>query len=248
MKQATPQLKQPFCRIVGYFPRGAWLLNFFRARPILLSGSIALTVTLMSAVGLAEALSAPASAERLMAIFAQSDGVRASFLETRQLSVLARPIETSGRLYFAPPDQLARITTSPVASQVIADGSQVMIQDNAGTRTLSLSGNEVAKSLIGGISLLLDGNIEALHRLYKTSYRKEGSHWTLSMIPKSKVVRSIVKEIRATGQGDQLTEMRTTETNGDITTLQLSSIETGISLEEIHRDLSSSIQESNNTP
>ena len=183
----------------------------------------------------AEVTEAPATLPDLMRAFAQSGAVRASFQESRMLTVLVDPIETTGQLYFLPPKRLARVTRWPTPSRVIVDDRVVVLEDGLGRRELNLKKSPVGQSLIGGIVLLLGGDLEGLNRLYETAYEAHGEAWTLTMLPINANLRSMIREIRAEGRGRDITRLTTVETNGDITTTQLTDIETDVSVVEVER-------------
>ena len=75
---------------------------------------------------------APTELEALMEFFAESGGVRAHFQESRHLSILTDPIETTGTLYFAPSDRLARHTSRPYRSSVVVEAGRVSLGDETG--------------------------------------------------------------------------------------------------------------------
>jgi len=170
-----------------------------------------------------------------MRALAQSGAVRASFQESRRLTVLVDPIETTGQLYFLPPNRLARVTRWPTPSRVIVDDRVVILEDGLGRRELNLEKSPIGQSLIGGIVLLLGGNLEGLQRLYETAYEAHDEAWTLTMVPIQSTLRSMIREIRAEGRGQDITRMTTVETNGDLTTMELTNIETGVSVLEVEQ-------------
>ncbi|MDG2050201.1 MAG: outer membrane lipoprotein carrier protein LolA [Myxococcota bacterium] len=180
-------------------------------------------------------LAAPPSLPALMEELAESGAVRAAFEESRTIALLVEPIETTGQLYFLPPHRLARITSWPAPSTVIVDGSQVILEDGLGRRSLNLNASPVGQSLIGGIAVLLGGDLEGLTQRYKTTYEVQAQTWSLALIPINPTLRSMIREIRVEGQGREIGQIRTFETNGDVTTTRLLDIETGVPLAEIEQ-------------
>jgi len=196
-----------------------------------------------------EARSGPAPSElvALMDYFADSGTVRADFKETRQLSLLTDAIETEGVLYFAPPDRLARHTTRPGSSRVVVHDGRVAIEDETGARTFDLGSSEIAQSLVGNLIVLLRGDLSGLRERYTIEYTSGGRRWQLDLKPRSKALRVMIEGIRFSGAGWTLEEMETRETNGDISLLVFSGVETQLALtqQEFERIFSIDLRDSN---
>lgn len=219
-----------------FFPRGGLISRRHRMRAggwFTLLGLLLALVARPSAG--AEMIAAPPSLSGLMSALAQSGAVRASFQESRMLAVLVDPIETSGQLYFLPPQRLARVTRWPSPSKVIVDGPLVILEDGLGRRELNLDQSPIGQSLIGGIVVLLGGDFDGLNRLYETVYEAHEESWTLTMVPINSTLRSMIREIRVAGLGQTITQIKTLETNGDVTTTQLTNIETGVPITEVEQ-------------
>lgn len=174
----------------------------------------------------------PTDLESLMEIFAASGGVRARFQESRHISILTDPIETSGMLYFAPPDRLARHADRPGRSSVVVEAGRVTFGDETGQRTFDLSTSVVAQTLVSNLMVVFRGDLESLRARYLISFHPNGGNgggWTLELEPRSRIVRGIIERVRFTGTGRKLTAMETHESNGDRTILRFSDIETDLS-------------------
>jgi outer membrane lipoprotein-sorting protein len=178
---------------------------------------------------------APTDLAALMELFARSGGVRAHFRESRHLSILTDPIETTGTLYFAPPDRLARHATRPGRSSIVVEAGRVSLGDETGQRVYDFETSEVARALVGNLMIVLRGDLESLKAQYSISFDSDGENWTLDLEPRSRVLRGIIERIRFTGQSRELNAMETSETNGDRTIMRFSEIAIGLSWE--HGDL-----------
>lgn len=197
--------------------------------------AITLAAALLFAAGLAASTGsssepperAPDTLEVLMAHFASSGGVRAHFRETRRLAILALPIESQGLLYFSPPDRLARLTTHPGASRVVVQGTRVVFVNETGRTEMDLASNAVARGLVSNLMVLLRGDVSELRARYAVSYSTDDQNWQLHLEPRSRDMRALVERVVATGEGRVLTGMETFETNGDVTILRFSDVETG---------------------
>jgi outer membrane lipoprotein-sorting protein len=175
---------------------------------------------------------APTELEALMAVFARSGGVRAHFQESRHLSILTDPIETTGTLYFAPPDRLARHVTRPGRSSVVIEAGRVSLGDETGQRVFNFNTSEVARTLISHLMVVFRGDLETLRARYSISFDSDGESWTLDLEPRSRALHGIIEGIRFSGQNRELSAMETRETNGDRTIMRFSEIEIGLSWEQ----------------
>ena len=167
-----------------------------------------------------------------MVLFATGGGIRASFVETRRLAILAAPIESAGVLYFAPPDRLARHTSRPGRSRVVVHGDRVAFRDETGSQTLDLGSSGAARTLIGGLMVLLRGDLAALRERYRVAFRVTGREWELDLEPRDRAARALVERTLVRGKDAELTSMETRETSGDATITEFRDVDTGIAFED----------------
>ena len=191
---------------------------------------------------------APTELEALMQRFAASGGVRARFRESRQLSILTDPIETTGTLYFAPPDRLARHTTWPGRSSIVIETERVLLADETGRRVFDLNTSDVARALVGNLMVVFRGDLESLRERYSVSFDSNAERWTLDLEPRARTLRSVIERIRFVGHGRDLTAMETRESNGDRTLMELSEIEVGLSWGQRDLDRIFSVDPPDDTP
>ena len=179
---------------------------------------------------------APTDVTALMTLFAGSGAVRAEFKEIREIEILARPLESGGMLYFAPPDHLARHTTWPGRSSMVVRGQRVELRDETGFRTLELASSEVARALVDNVMLLMRGDLAALQQRYVVAYRSEGASWVLDLEPRSRATRALLARIRVGGRGAFLESMETHESSGDVSRTLFSNVDIGLSFEAEERE------------
>ena len=188
----------------------------------------------------------PIDLEGLMKLLASSGGVRARFHQTRTLSLLEDSIETSGVLYFVPPDTLARHTTQPGRSSVVVRHSTVTFRDETGEQVVQLASSEVAQAIVGNLVVILRGDLAGLRARYHVEFRPTRSDpvpsgdiseedrddawdgWELDLVPRSKRVRAIIERVRFAGQRNAIARVETHEANGDQTVDQFSDVAVGL--------------------
>src|SRR5262245_18189211 len=158
---------------------------------------------------------------------AQSGAVQARFRETRYASLLTAPLESEGMLYFVPPDLLARYTTRLGRSSVVVRGTHVVLRDGTGYQDLSVGSRALASALIDHLVGLMRGDLSALRARHHVEFSLHGQGWELRLVPRSRVVRSVIDSIRIQGRGAELVSMEVTETGGDRTVTSFSEVQKG---------------------
>jgi len=161
----------------------------------------------------------------LMQAMAATSGVVANFRERKQLALLEKPLESSGTLYFVPPDRLARFTRTPEPSALIINGEKLRFQQGDGEK-FDLSGNPMARIFIDNFIALFNGDLPRLRGLYHTNFSADGENWTLILEPRHSPLRGIVKQIALRGDGRGIREMVMHNRDGDRTSTTLDVIRT----------------------
>ena len=168
--------------------------------------------------------SAELSLAELMNRMAKTAGVIADFQEQKQISLLQQPLRSSGRLYFAPPDRLARFTSEPEFSALVIDGEKLYFQESLGEE-FDLSGNPMARIFIDNFIVLFNGDLERLQTLYHTDFSAKDELWSLILRPRRSPLREIVEEIALRGDLRGMREMVIRNLDGDRTETQLDVID-----------------------
>jgi outer membrane lipoprotein-sorting protein len=166
--------------------------------------------------------------EEVMQRLAESGGVEARFHESRRLTILSEPIESTGMLHFAPPDWLVRHVLEPGESKVVVRDDRVSFRDETGVQTLELRSSEVARAIVGNSMVLMRGDLEELNAQYEVVFRVEGDLWELDLVPRGQVVRRLIERLRVQGRGDKLVSIESRETSGDITLTTFSAVKVGV--------------------
>jgi len=166
-----------------------------------------------------------ASLEDLMRGMATTSGVVAHFTETKSVSLLAAPLESSGILYFIPPDRLLRRTTSPGRTSVMIDRGRFRFDDETGGESADLSANPIAREFVDNFIVLFNGNLEALRARYEVAFRTDDSGWELELTPRHAPLDKFVARIVLRGSERVLREMEMTEIDGDRTATRFQDVE-----------------------
>lgn len=180
----------------------------------------ALVLSFLAAVALTAQAPAPVESltlDELLRHMATTRGVVAEFREVKVLALLDAPLETKGKLYFVPPDKLARVTTSPAATRLVLDGSRMRFEDETGTNDVDLAENPVARQFAENLIVLWRGDRTALEAIYRLDFHADGPRWTLGLAPKGAPLDRFIASLRLSGDGQTMREMELVESDGDRT-------------------------------
>jgi outer membrane lipoprotein-sorting protein len=173
----------------------------------------------------------------LLARMAKTRGVVAEFHERKEIALLDAPLESTGTLYFAPPDRFTRETRTPSATRLVLDGARMRFQDATGVNALDLAANPVARQFAENMVALWSGDRARLERIYELSFAAEGARWQLALVPREAALRRFIERLVLRGDGAQMRELELLESDGDrtLTTFTRSDVDHAFSAEEASR-------------
>jgi outer membrane lipoprotein-sorting protein len=172
------------------------------------------------------AASAPADADRpvtdvgvLLDSFARMPGLEARFVEEKHIALLARPLESKGRLYFARPGMLLRRVEEPTASEIVITPSQLKMKDGNGEQSIDLRARADLRPFVESLVWLLAGNREALSSVYGFAFEPAGAGktWRLRLTPKAGPISKLIQYIQVVGTGLAVARVEVRELSGDET-------------------------------
>lgn len=158
---------------------------------------------------------------RLLADTRQSE---ADFVEIKTLAMLDRPLKLQGRLYFRAPDYLRKYVISPHHEDYEIDGQQVRVQDERGSRTISLDRHPALRALAEAFRATLGGDFAALQRYYQLHLRGSRDDWQLTMTPREPGIAARVERIEVAGSGAALFSVLILERDGDQSLMRMRSV------------------------
>ncbi|AXF21731.1 outer membrane lipoprotein carrier protein LolA [Burkholderia pyrrocinia] len=187
-------------------------------------------VRMLAATAAAIALAVPAQAadtgsawnlDRLMSTLAQHKSGRATFTETKYLSIATQPVESSGELVFVAPDHLEKHTLSPKPEHLVVDGDMLTVERNNRKYTLALARYPELGAFIDSIRATLAGNRFALEQVYKVALAGRGDDWTLTLTPLDSRMLKVVSTITLDGTRDVLRSVAIRQADGDHSVMRL---------------------------
>ncbi|MBR8065867.1 outer membrane lipoprotein carrier protein LolA [Burkholderia ambifaria] len=159
--------------------------------------------------------------DRLMSTLAQHKSGRATFTETKTLSIAAQPLESSGELVFVAPDHLEKHTLSPKPEHLVVDGDMLTVERNNRKFTLALARYPELGAFIDSIRATLAGNRYALEQVYKVALAGRGDDWTLTLTPLDSRMLKVISTITLDGTRDVLRSVAIRQADGDHSTMHL---------------------------
>jgi len=150
-------------------------------------------------------------------------GVAADFEESVEMALLSQPLTSRGRLYFVPPDRLARFTREPAVTALIVDGERVRFRE--GEREDDLSGTPMTRHFVDNLIVLWSGDVQRLERSYRTRLRSGGRHWELELRPRHAPLDRFIEHITLSGDGPGIDTMVVVQRDGDRTTTVFRNVE-----------------------
>jgi outer membrane lipoprotein-sorting protein len=157
----------------------------------------------------------------LMALLAAHPPGRAHFDETKQVSVLDRPLQSSGELVFTPPDRLEKHVTSPGDERIVADRERLVIERGGRRQVLALAEHPGITALVEGIRGTLAGDRAALERTYALALSGDGNAWRLTLTPKDAALRQLVASVTIEGAQARVQRVEIEQADGDRSLMQI---------------------------
>ncbi|WP_322037385.1 outer membrane lipoprotein carrier protein LolA [Burkholderia cepacia] len=159
--------------------------------------------------------------DRLMSTLAQHKSGRATFTETKYLSIATQPVESSGELVFVAPDHLEKHTLSPKPEHLVVDGDMLTVERNSRKYTLALARYPELGAFIDSIRATLAGNRFALEQVYQVALAGRGDDWTLTLTPLDSRMLKVVSTITLDGTRDLLRSVAIRQADGDRSVMRL---------------------------
>jgi len=162
-----------------------------------------------------------AGLDSLLTLMAQRRHGEADFSETKYLSMLKQPLESSGLLIYDTPDHLEQRTSTPRPQSVVLDHGIVTLQIGQRRRVLRLADYPQLAPLIDSIRAILAGDRAALERAFELDFSGTLAHWQLRLQPRDAQLAATLKRIDMQGEGDAVREVQVQQSDGDRSVMRI---------------------------
>jgi hypothetical protein len=153
--------------------------------------------------------------DALMSLLAQRKQGHVTFVEEHFLSVLDRPVESSGELLYEAPDRLEKRTLKPKPATLVLEHGVITAHRGRHTYVLNLSDYPQIVPLIDSIRATLAGDRASLERIFKVRLDGSLAQWKLLLIPSDATVARSIQEIRIEGTRDVIHSVEIHQADGD---------------------------------
>jgi len=167
--------------------------------------------------------------DTLMHALAQHKSGHATFTETKTLSLLDKPVTSSGELSFRSPDHFEKHTLLPKPETLVVDGDTLTISRDGHDRTLSLGQYPEIAAAIESVRGTLTGERAILEQFYQIEVSGNAAHWRLVLVPKEARAAKQIAQITLAGTtavdgGAELDTVQIDQTNHDRTVTHITAI------------------------
>jgi hypothetical protein len=158
--------------------------------------------------------------EALVRILAAHKGLGFStaFTEEKRMTVLRKPLTSSGHLLFIPTRGLYRHLQQPFVQEMLIT-PEAIHQRQASNRitTLPLDTLPGAKAFVGAFLALFSGSWDALLTHFEVYFAQDTSQWHLGLKPTNEATAKMIACLVLEGKETQLDALWMQERNGDVT-------------------------------
>jgi len=142
--------------------------------------------------------------DQLMHGLAQIKSGHVSFVETKTMAILDRPLVASGDMIYTAPDKLEKRTLKPKPETMQINGNQLLVEKGKQKHQVQLQDFPELAAFIDSIRGTLAGDRKALERNYLLSLEGSEAAWTLQLIPTNSKMKQVVAQIRISGVRDEV--------------------------------------------
>lgn len=147
---------------------------------------------------------------------------RAAFHEKKYLSLLDKPVESSGELVFTPPHTLEKRTLKPKPERVVVDRERVTLERNGKTQSVGLRENPAVAVLVESIRGTLAGDLASLTRTYSVGLEGTRERWKLVLRPLQPELASLAERVEISGTHARVATVEILQGDGDRSVMSLS--------------------------
>jgi outer membrane lipoprotein-sorting protein len=137
------------------------------------------------------------------------------FVEQKFLSLLKRPVESSGTLVYDAPDRLEKRTLEPRPETLLLRGDVLTVQRATRSRVLDLKSYPQILPFIESVRATLAGDRAALEKQFVLQFSGNLARWTLTLKPVNAELAKSIRQIQIDGSGNDLLRVEIRQADGD---------------------------------
>lgn len=170
----------------------------------------------------------PQSLDALASHFSKMETIEASFVQSRYLSLLKKPLISEGLFNYSRGKNICWRISTPVPAVVELTPSNVRIADNASDNKMGAI-NPAVKHFTNLFFAVFSGDFELLDSDFDMVWGLTEDHWSVTLSPKDETVAAIAEKFVIKG-GLSVSEVALIQHNGDKTLLSFTDVVAGTAL------------------
>jgi len=171
---------------------------------------------------------APAQGAALDPVFAhlQLRRLRCAFREDKHIALLARPLQSTGVIYFDRDRGIVRATRTPHVEKAVLTRTALRITSGDHTEDIPLDKSKDLQAFALVFPTLLRGDRAAIERSFDIAlYGRADGWWALAFTPRSDSLRALVRRVVVFGRAGELAALQVAEASGDTTDTRLTDLQ-----------------------
>jgi outer membrane lipoprotein-sorting protein len=150
-----------------------------------------------------------------------------TFSEEKHIALLAKPLRSSGTIYYDRDKGIARTTKAPKPEHVVVTRTTLRFRKGDRTEEIPLDKSKDLKAFALIFPTVLRGERGELERSFDIGlYGSDAAWWALAFTPKTDSLRAMVRRVVVFGHKAELVALQVVEASGDTTDTQLSELRT----------------------
>jgi outer membrane lipoprotein-sorting protein len=147
------------------------------------------------------------------------------FSEEKRVALLARPLKSTGTIYFDRDKGIARSTLTPKVQHVVVTKTTLRIKTDKKSEEIPLDKSKDLKAFALIFPTLLRGDRAELERSFAIGlYGSDKDWWALAFTPKTDSLKKLIKRVLVYGKKTTVVSLQIAEASGDTTDTQLTDI------------------------
>jgi hypothetical protein len=156
---------------------------------------------------------------------AKHKGGKAKFVEKKYISLLDKPVISTGEMTYSAPDKLEKRTLTPKIETMTLDKDIISIEREKQKLSINLANQPEALAFVDSIRGTLSGNRVALEKNYALHLSGNSDKWVLTLLPSDQKIAAIVLRITVSGQKNQVRTIEYLQADGDRSVLSIDPVE-----------------------
>ncbi|MBV8147119.1 MAG: outer membrane lipoprotein carrier protein LolA [Gammaproteobacteria bacterium] len=190
----------------------------------LLAGAVLIgTLALGSRAPCAATPGDPAGFEQVLKLLAERRHGHVAFTEVQHLSILDRPLQSSGELSYDAPDRLEKRTLEPHPEDLLFEHGLLTIERNHRRRSVALRDFPQAAPFIESLRATLAGDRAALEHYFEVHFSGDLAAWRIELRPQDPAMRRTAALILIDGRQERIRTVEIRTSDGDTSTLSIGS-------------------------